>query len=246
MKLSHKVQKLFSRESAESVAEHVSRWTHPVNSRQILNTLDPNAVVDLEKRYPRGAQYPKINRWANIPYWIRINVERAQDLWLDRSRPLSTLDLGCGAGYFLYVCKYFGHDVLGLDLDEHPLFRDMLALFQVPRVVSRIDPNLPLPDLQRKFDLVAAHRICFQRIGGSKTGEEWSTAHWKFFIDDVRSRFLNPGGRLLLDFNPRADGSSFFTPELRRFFESEGARMRRSKALFGIQARVSPNFCELR
>jgi hypothetical protein len=33
-----------------------------------------------------------------------------------------------------------------------------------------------------------------------------------------------------LEFNRRADGSSFFTPELRAFFESQGARIVRWKA----------------
>ncbi len=242
MELARKIRKLISRESYESILEHVSRWTHPVSSQKILGTLDAAAVADLERRYPRGPDFPKINRFADVPYWIGINIERAQDLWLDRTQPLRILDLGCGAGYFLYVCQCFGHDVLGFDLDDHQLFRDTLALLEVRRVISRIDPHTPLPDLPEKFDLVTAHRICFQRIGGSKTGEEWNTAHWKFFVDDVRGRFLKPGGRLLLDFNPRADGSSFFTPELRSFFESEGARIRRSKALFGIDRSAVPEF----
>jgi SAM-dependent methyltransferase len=244
MKLSRKIQKLFSRDGIESVYEHVARWTHPVNARHVLEQLNSAAVAEMRKRYPIGPDFPKINRFADVPYWVRINIERAQDLWLDRSHPLRILDLGCGAGYFLYVCKYFGHEVLGLDLDEHQLFRDMLALFEVRRVVSRIDPNVPLPDLKQRFDLVAAHRICFQRIGGARSGEEWTSTHWKFFIDDIRSRFLNPEGRLLLDFNPRADGRSYFTPELRAFFLSQGARIRRSKALFGADPGKVPHFRE--
>src|ERR1700719_1301948 len=124
MKLSRKIRKIFSREGRESLCEHVTRWTHPVSARRILATLNPVAVAKLRERYPEGSNFPTINRFANVPYWIRINIERAQDLWLDRSPPLSILDLGCGAGYFLYVCKFFGHEVLGLDLDDHQLFRD--------------------------------------------------------------------------------------------------------------------------
>jgi SAM-dependent methyltransferase len=242
MKLSRKVQKLFSTEALESVYEHASRSTHPVSSRLILATLDRAEVAKLREHYPVGPSFPKINRFANVPYWIKINVERAQDLWLDRTPPRRILDLGCGAGYFLYVCKYFGHEVVGLDLDDQPLFRDTLALLKVPRVISRIDPNVPLPDLKRKFDLVAAHRICFQRIEGAVSGKEWAPEHWKFFIDDIRSRFLNPTGRLLLDFNPRPDGSSFFTRELRSLFLSQGARIRRSKALFAANPEQRPRF----
>jgi SAM-dependent methyltransferase len=242
MKLSRKLQKLFSPEASESVYEHISRSVHPVSARRILATLDRTEVVKLRERYPSGPNFPKINRFADVPYWIKINVERAQDLWLDHTPSRRILDLGCGAGYFLYVCKHFGHEVLGLDLDDQPLFRDTLVLLKVPRVISRIDPNVPLPDLGRKFDLVAAHRICFQRIEGAASGKEWGPMHWKFFIEDIRSRFLNPTGRLLLDFNPRLDGSSFFTRELRSFFTSQGARIRRSKALLAANPAQRPRF----
>jgi SAM-dependent methyltransferase len=242
MKLSRKFRKLFSFEALESVYEHLSRSVHPVNLERVLATLNQADVAKLRARYPVGANSPKINRFANVPYWIKINLERAQDLWLDRTPPLRILDLGCGAGYFLYVSKFFGHDVLGLDLDDHPLFRDTLALLAVPRVIWRINPGVPLPHLERKFDLIAAHRICFQRIEGAASGKEWSSEDWKFFINDIRNRFLNPNGRLLLDFNPRPDGSSFFTPELRSFFTSQAARIRRSKALLAANPDQRPRF----
>ena len=99
------------------------------------------------------------------------------------------LDLGCGAGYFLYVCKFFGHDVLGFDTDIEPLFRATTALLDVPRVIGRIERQTPLPDLGGKFDLVTAHRICFHRIGRVRDGVEWSPADWEFFINDIRMRF---------------------------------------------------------
>ena len=89
---------------------------------------------------------------------------------------------------------------------------------------------------------MTAHRICFHRIGRVRDGVEWSTADWEFFINDMRTRFLNDDGRLLLDFNPRPDGSSFFTPELRAFFLSQGGRMFRSKALFAKNPNVRPRF----
>jgi SAM-dependent methyltransferase len=242
MKFSRKVQKLFSREALASIYEHTTRWTHPVSTERIVAKLDPPAVARLNQRYPLGPSSPKINRFADIRYWTEINVERAQDLWLDRTPPMRILDLGCGAGHFLHVCKYFGHEVLGLDLDDHQLFRDTLALFDVSRVISRIEPGVSLTELGRKFDLVTAHRICFQRIDGAVSGKEWTPEHWKFFIDDVRTRFLDRNGRLLLDFNPRPDGSSFFTPALRSFFVSQGGRVFRSKALLAADPAQRPYF----
>jgi SAM-dependent methyltransferase len=242
MRFSRKLQKLFSRDALASASEHFSRLIHPVNKRRILDDIDWIQFRDLRHKYPYQPGSPQINRFEDIAYWIDINVERAQDLWLDRAPPLRILDLGSGAGYFLYVCKHFGHDVLGFDTDSEPLFGATTELLGVQRVIGRIERQTPLPDFGRKFNLVTAHRVCFQRIGKVRDGIEWSPADWEFFINDIRSRFLEPNGRLLLDFNPRPDGSSFFTPELRKFFLSQGARIFRSKALLAKSSNERPRF----
>jgi hypothetical protein len=138
----------------------------------------------------------------------------------------------------------FGHNGLGLDPDDEPFFRGMTQFFGVSRVVARINAQQSLPDLGKKFDLVTAHRVCFHRIARAEDGDwlEWTEADWRFFIDDVRTRFLKPGGRLLLEFNRRNDGSSFFTPELRSFFELQGARIVRWKALLAADPAERPRF----
>jgi SAM-dependent methyltransferase len=242
MRFSRKLQKLLSADSFASAFEHLSRLTHPVNKQRILKTLDRAEFDKLREQHPYRPGSPRINRFEDVVYWIEINIERAQDLWLDRAPPMRVVDLGCGAGYFLYVCKFFGHDVLGFDTDSEPLLRATTALLTVPRVIGRIERQTPLPDLGGKFDLVTAHRICFHRVGRVRDGVEWSPADWEFFINDIRTRFLNKNGRLLLDFNPRPDGSSFFTPEPREFFLSRGARIFRSKALFAADPRFRPRF----
>src|SRR5689334_2256464 len=245
MRFSQKLRKLFSGDAIASASEHFSRLTHPVNKERLLDEIDWLQFKDLRHKFPYRPGSPQINRFEDIVYWIDINVERAQDLWLDRSPPLRILDLGAGAGYFLYVCKQFGHHTLGFDTDTEPLFGATTELLGVRRVIGRIDRQVPLPDLGQKFDLVTGHRVCFHRIGKVGEGLEWSPADWRFFIDDVRSRFLQPNGRLLLDFNPRLDGSSFFTPELRRFFSSQGARIFRSKALLGKDPSERPKFKQI-
>jgi SAM-dependent methyltransferase len=242
MRFSRKLRKLFSTELFASASEHLSRTLHPVNKRQMLDDIDWLQFKDLRHKYPYRPGSPQINRFEDIVYWIEINVERAQDLWLDRAKPLRILDLGSGAGYFLFVCKKFGHHVLGFDTDNEPLFRATIELLDVPRVIGRIERQTPLPDLHRTFDLVTAHRVCFHRIGKVRDGVEWSTDDWKFFINDIRTRFLSENGRLLLDVNPRPDGSSFFTPKLRKFFLSQGARIFRSKALLAKNPDERPTF----
>jgi len=244
VRLSRKIEKLFSFELLESFWEHVCRWSHPVNTRRILATVDQAELAKLRERCPYRPNARRINRYEDAAYWLGVNIERAQDLWLDRAPPLRILDLGCGAGYFLHVCRYFGHQGLGLDTDDEPLFRGATDLLGVPRVISRIYPQAPLPDLGEKFDLVTAHRVCFHRIDRAANDHwtEWKPPDWKFFIDDIRERFLKPDGRLLLEFNPRRDGSSFFTPELRALFRAQGARIFRSKALFAADPKQRPRF----
>ena len=246
MRFSRKLRKLFSRELFASASEHFSRWLHPVNKHRVLDDIDWLEFRDLRHKYPYRPGSPQINRFEEIAYWIDINTERAQDLWLDRAPRLRILDLGSGAGYFLYVCKHFGHDVLGFDTDREPLFAATTRLLGVPRVIGRVERQTPLPDLEQQFDLVTAHRICFHRIGKVRENVEWSTGDWKFFLDDVRSRLLAEHGRLLLDFNPRPNGSSFFTPELREFFASQGARIFRSKALLAKNPNERPRFKMIR
>ena len=225
----------------------MARWTHPVSARRILVTIDQRQLDDLREKYPRRAESPKINRFEDARYWVRINLKRVQDLWLDRSAPLRILDLGCGSGFFLYICKLFRHDVVGLDRDTNPMFREITQLLGVQRVAADINPYVPLPDLGEKFDLVTAYRICFQRIGQYQNDHwnEWGPPEWVFFLNDIRTRFLRTGGRLLLDFNPRPDGS-YFDADVRENFASHGARFFRSKVLFAADPHERPRFKDLK
>src|SRR5438270_11334320 len=156
MRFSRKLRKLFSKELFTSAFEHLSRATHPVNKRRILDDIDWLQFRNLRHQYPYRPGSPQINRFEDVAYWIDINVERAQDLWLDRTPPLRILDLGCGAGYFLYVCGLFGHQAVGLDVHNDPLFCATTELLNVRRVISRVDRRVPLPDLGTRFDLVTA------------------------------------------------------------------------------------------
>ena len=210
----------------------------------ILERLDPVQWKQLREQYPQGPGNPKINRFANAAKLIKESIERAQDLWLDKSPPLRILDLGGGPNYFLFVCRALGHEGFGVDIDEQPLFRDTSELLGVPRVIHRIEARTPLPHLGGKFDLITAHRVCFYKKERNEAGRwhEWDSDDWKFFLGDVRDRMLKPNGRLLLDFNPRPGERRFMTPEVRQVLLDKGARIFRSKALLSANPAVAPKF----
>ena len=248
VRLSRKLEKLFSIDAVQSLWEHICRWTHPVSARRILATIDQAELERLRRHYPYRPNARRINAYEDAAYWIGVNIKHVQDLWLDRAPPLQILDLGCGAGYFLYLCRLFGHEGLGIDTGEDPFFGGTTQFLGVHRVIARITAKTPLPDLGKRFDLVTGHRVCFHWIACAEDGErlEWTPADWKFFINDIRTRFLKPHGRLLLELNPRPDGSSFFTEELRAFFESQGARIFRRKALLAADPAERPRFKQAR
>ena len=96
---------------------------------------------------------------------------------------------------------------------------------------GRFAPTKPLPDLGRKFDLITAFSIDFNRE--SKRDWWWGPPEWAFFLDDLK-RHLNPGGRIFLGLNPKRDGE-YYTPELREFFLSRGASVERENVAFSAK-----------
>jgi|SRR5437868_5704697 len=229
MRLAHKVRKLFNRDIIDSGHEHVHRLLHRVSWRRVYRELERDKSWEaLRRKYPRAVK--EVHRFADTRFWIRRNVERAQDLSLDRGRRYRILDLGCGPGFFLYVAKQLGHSGVGIDIDEQDIFRDTLALLRVQRVVHRIQAGQRLPDLGTRFDLITSYLTCFHRIERLPNGDwcTWTPEQWRFFIEDIRANQLAPGGMMLLEFHPERNGE-LYSAEVREFFRHNRARLFRSK-----------------
>jgi SAM-dependent methyltransferase len=168
--------------------------------------------------------------------WLRSKMMRAVELGLDKSAQSSVLDLGCGAGYFLYCCKYLGHNVHGLDLPDYEFYRDMIALFGISRTGFRIEPHKNLPLLGRRFDVITAHQICFN---GHKTEGLWGVDEWDFFLNDLEENHLNPGGMIALEFNEEPS-IGFYTKEVRKYFESRSIRIFRGRVIISFDNLLLP------
>lgn len=221
-------------EALESAARHTRafirnrRFPARLTEETIIRSIDPERFEGIRRKYadPKApADAPP--KYLDLEPWIRINLQRARELELDYSAPLRVLDLGCGAGYFLYICSMLGHDALGLDVDELPMFRELTNLLCVPRRIARIEAFQPLPDFARKFDLITAYLICFNN---HKSERLWRPAEWDFFLADVATH-LSPNGRLWLELNRELDGS-YYTDDLKSYFEDRGAELQSYRVIF--------------
>jgi SAM-dependent methyltransferase len=226
MRFSHKVSKLAQPLTYRRAWRRAERFIHPLPLEPLYAKIDPTRLAELQARYALSTEH--YAKYSDVRRWLRLNIVRAQDLKLHRCSARSVLDLGCGGGFFLFILQKLGHTCLGLDIDEFPLFAELLQLFGVERRIWTIRPYEPLPDLGRRFDVITAFSIDFNRE--SKRDWWWGPAEWAFFLDDLK-RHLTPGGRIFLGLNPRNDGE-YYSPELREFFLSRGAAVERENVAF--------------
>jgi hypothetical protein len=121
-------------------------------------------------------------------------------------------------------------------MDRLSMFREVTRLLGVRRAVQRIEAFRPLPDFSQKFDLITAFMICFNN---HKMPDLWKVPEWEFFLDDL-AKHLTPRGRVWLELNQEYDGT-FYTPELKEYFQKRGARINEQKVIFnsGIRAPAS-------
>jgi SAM-dependent methyltransferase len=230
-KLPHKLWKLVNGETLVSARRHTLRLLRPnrfrLETKRVIETIDPQGFGQIRQRYAVEGPTADWPKFLDLERWIDINIRRIREIEIDLMRPKRILDLGCGTGYFLYIAQLLGHQGLGLDLDELPMFGDLTRLLGVRRVIRQINAFDPLPDAVGKFDLITAFLICFNR---HKQTNVWGVPEWEFFLDDL-AKHLTPRGQVWLELNQEYDGT-FYTPDLKEFFQRRGAKIDRHKVVF--------------
>lgn len=225
MRLSHKLKKLFNLDAVYSTRAMLRRLTYPLSARPFIDAIDREGFEKIRARHEQPGEKVNPKKYLNLETWMGTNVKRVRDHRIRKAPPrLRILDIGSGSGYFLHILKCLGHDVTGMDIDTEPVFRETFALLKIPRVIFRIEPFQPLPDIGEPFDVVTAHMTCFNRRADDT---HWGREEWEYFLDDL-CRHLKPGGRVELDLNPLRDGRHM-EPELKRYFLSLGASVDRRK-----------------
>jgi SAM-dependent methyltransferase len=231
VRLRHKIRKLVDGQSLASARKRTLRVLRsnrfPLETQRVIETIDPAAFEQIRQRYAvtdPGADWPK---YLDLDRWIGVNIRRIRQLELDLARPRQILDLGCGAGYFLYIAQLLGHSGIGIDMDRLKMFREITRLLGVRRVVQRIDAFRSLPTFGQKFDVITAFMICFNN---HKMPGLWGVPEWEFFLNDL-AKHLKPRGRVWLELNQEYD-ETFYTPQLKEFFQKRGAKIDEQKVIF--------------
>jgi SAM-dependent methyltransferase len=194
--------------------------------KPFLDKIDSERLREIQQRYAGSSD--RYAKYADVEHWLKINLPRVRELKLDRSPPKQILDLGCGAGFFLFLAKQFGHCGVGVDVDLYPLSNELIELFGVERIVHRIRAFQPLPDFGKQFDLITAFSSAFGRSEDESRG--WTVEEWEFFLDDL-DRHRAAGGEILLEINSGKDGR-YFPTEVRDFFLKRGAAVNGERVSF--------------
>jgi SAM-dependent methyltransferase len=240
VRFSHKIKKLADPRTFQSAKRHLGRL---LLTRRVVFGLDPKRLIEsideekfeaIRRRHAidhPGDAWPK---YLDLEKWMDVNFRRVRELELDYGTRKRILDIGCGAGYLLYICQWLGHEVLGLDIDEVDMYGEMTRMLGLKRVLWRVEAFEKLPDFGPKFDVITAYMICFN---AHKTPQPWGPKEWKFFLDDLETR-LNPGGVIRLGLNKEYDGTCY-TPELRAYFVERGGAVYGNDVTFRPAPRAS-------
>jgi len=194
--------------------------------RPFLERIDKARLHEIQRRHAGSTD--RYAKYADVEHWLKINLPRVRELKLDRPPSKTILDLGCGAGFFLFLAKQFGHEGVGVDVADFPLSNELIDLFGLNRVTARIRAFQPLPDFGRQFDLITAFSSAFGRSEDESRG--WTLEEWEFFLKDL-DRYLARGSDVLLEINSGKD-KRYFPAEVREFFVKRGANIEGERVWF--------------
>jgi SAM-dependent methyltransferase len=227
VELTRKINKLRTGEAWDSLLDAYYRWRRPLSAAGMVRELEKKGFERIRAKYANPDDKKGWPKYVDAGHRLDLAIKQARSVQLDRRKPLRVLDIGSGAGYFLFVCKQLGHSVLGLDLDWPPMYAEMFDMMEMPRCVWRIEPFQPLPDLGSRFDFLTGFAVCFNSHGSDHV---WAMKEWEFLLNDVEKNVLSASGEVYFELNPEPWG--YYTPELVEFFRRRGARVEGKKVLF--------------
>ena len=160
---------------------YISKSQREKDFANILSSIDIEKFKFYLEKYKNSSPYPGYSKYLNIEEWFEDKLWEVYRLGLNKSSKLDILDIGTGAGYFPYICNYYGHNTMALDLNTTQMYNDIIKFLNINRKVHEIKSFEKLPNLGKKFDLVTAFAICFNN---HETSRLWNRS--RVFFKDMK------------------------------------------------------------
>ena len=171
--------------------------------RALMATVDTARLEALRAKYagPIATAHPDSPyKYLDAAFYVLQKLQLARQLGLDKGPPRRVLDIGTAGGHFPFVCRFFGHQVVAIDVDN-PLYESIAACLGIQRTILRVEPDKPLPALGERFDLIVACNITFNEKDQATPRAYWSLAEWQYFLDDIVGNHLRSPGTLYVKLN---------------------------------------------
>ena len=167
-------------------------------ARDICDGIDAQRMQQVRERYATETRQSLAwVRYLDYDAEIKREVFRAFKFGVNSAPHLRILDLGTGPGYWPLTCRHFGHDCVGIDIEE-PIFGDLAKAVGVERHVCRVTPSLDIPMLDGRYDLITGFQIAFDNTYVRTDQPAWSVHDWREFVSTAFRRWLTPNGRIIL------------------------------------------------
>jgi SAM-dependent methyltransferase len=154
-------------------------------------------------------------KYLDIDRWLYESMRRFYFLGLNKTTEKKTiLDLGTGAGYFPFICNYYGHRAEAIDVPDNPMYNEIVKELGIARFTQYIRAFKDL-EVDKQYDLITAAMICFNN---HKTPDVWHIKEWDYFLKSISRRNLKPNGQVFLSFNAETEEEPV-NRELLEYFE---------------------------
>jgi SAM-dependent methyltransferase len=193
---------------------------------EVLGSWDRAQFIERFRPYWDPFPTKRAPKYLALDYFVRDSTQRCYALGMfGDGKQKRILDLGCGPGYFLSACRALGHDVVGVDLADEPLYNDLIDFQGIPRILHAVTPDAPLPVLDGPVDIVSAFGVTFNFQGGPGGGA-WAADEWMRVLDAFIGA-TRPGGKVVIHFNREPLTGQLYPSGLRaRLAEKDGITAR--------------------